>query len=104
MGRSRRFALVLLCATVTGAGWCAARLGGFEWSAIESTATAIWDRAAARAATVSSTDAGRVERAGVVVVPPPRRALPGAADQDRRETSFALGTFPPAEAPAVEAD
>ena len=39
MGRRRKFALVLLCATVTGAGWCAARLGGFEWSGIEGTAS-----------------------------------------------------------------
>src|SRR5207237_2826440 len=49
MGSGRKFALVLLCAMVTGAGWCAARLGGFEWSGIENSATAIWDRVAARA-------------------------------------------------------
>ena len=33
--RARQFALVLLCATVTLAGWCAARLGGLSWSDIE---------------------------------------------------------------------
>ena len=35
MARPRQFALVLLCATATLAGWSAARLGGFEWSDIE---------------------------------------------------------------------
>src|SRR5919204_3741866 len=103
MGRSRRFALVLLCATVTGAGWCAARLGGFEWSAIETTGTAIWDRAA-RAATVSSTDAGRVAMAAVVAVTTSRPELPEAADPDPREPSSGLGSISTAEAPAVEAD
>ena len=60
MARPRRFALVLLCATVTLAGWCAAKLGGFEWSGLENTAMPIWNRAAARGATTSSADAGRV--------------------------------------------
>ena len=60
MVRPRQFALVLLCGTVTLAGWCAARLGGFEWSGIENTATPIWNRGAARGATISSADAGRV--------------------------------------------
>src|SRR6266481_2030194 len=57
--RSRRFALVLLCGTVTLAGWCAAKLGGFEWSGLENTATPIWNRGA-RGATTSSADAARV--------------------------------------------
>jgi hypothetical protein len=60
MERPRRIALVLLCGTVTFAGWYGARLGGFEWSGIESTATPVWNREAARAATVSSADAERV--------------------------------------------
>ena len=42
MVRPRQFALVLLCGTVTLAGWCAARLGGVEWSALENTATPIF--------------------------------------------------------------
>ena len=60
MVRSRRFALVLLCGTVTLAGWCAAKLGGFEWSGLENTATPIWNRGATRGATTSSADAARV--------------------------------------------
>ncbi len=58
--RPRQFALVLLCGTVTVAGWCAASLGGFEWSGIENTATAIWNRGAAGGATASSADLGPV--------------------------------------------
>jgi hypothetical protein len=104
MGRPRRFALVLLCVTVTGAGWCAAKLGGFEWSGIETTARAIWHRAAARAATVSSIDAGRVAMAAVAAVRTSRRDLSEATDPDRRETSFGLASISTAEAPAVEAD
>jgi hypothetical protein len=60
MVRPRQFTLVLLCGTVTLAGWCAARLGGFEWSGLENTPTAIWNRGATRDATTSSADAGRV--------------------------------------------
>jgi hypothetical protein len=58
--RPRRIALVLLCGTVTFAGWCGARLGGVEWSGIESTATPVWNREAARAATISSAHGERV--------------------------------------------
>jgi hypothetical protein len=60
MGRARQFALVLLCATITIAGWCAARLGGLEWSGIENAATSIWNRGATRGATISSADAAPV--------------------------------------------
>jgi hypothetical protein len=104
MGRPRQFALVLLCVTVTGAGWCAARLGGFEWSGIETTARAIWHRAAARAATVSSIDAGRVAMAAVAAVRTSHRELSEAADPDPRETSFGLASISAVEAPAVDAD
>src|SRR5262245_56079450 len=99
MGRRRQFALVLLCATVTGAGWCAAMLGGFEWSGIESTATAIWDRAAARAATISGTDAGPVAIASVARVTTSRRDLPEPADPEPRATGFDLAAVSAAEAP-----
>ena len=47
MGRSRQFALVLLCATATLTSWSAARL--FEWSG--DTVASIWNRAAAPGAT-----------------------------------------------------
>ena len=103
MGSGRKFALVLLCATVTGAGWCAARLGGFEWSGIENSATAIWDRVAARAATVSSTDAGRVAMAAVAAVTTSRCELPEAVDPDPRATGFGLASISSADATAVEA-
>jgi hypothetical protein len=66
VARPRQFALVLLCGTVTVAGWCAAKLGSFEWSGIEKTATPIWNRGAARGATISSADAGPV---GVLLAP-----------------------------------
>jgi hypothetical protein len=101
MGRRRKFALVLLCATVTGAGWCAARLGDFEWSGIEGTARAIWDRAAARAATISSADAGPAAIASFGRVTTSYRKLP--ADPGPRETTFSLAGVSAAEAPAVEA-
>ena len=103
MGSGRKFALVLLCATVTGAGWCAARLGGFEWSGMENSATAIWDRVAARAATVSGTDAGRVAMAAVAAVTTSRRELPEAVDPDPRATGFGLASISSADATAVEA-
>ena len=56
MVRPRQFALVLLCGTVTLAGWCAARLGGVEWFDLENTATPIWNRGATHDATTSSVD------------------------------------------------
>jgi hypothetical protein len=60
MGRARPFALVLLCGGVTLAGWGAARLGGFDGSNIENTATLLWNRVATRGTTSSGVDAGRV--------------------------------------------
>src|SRR5262249_60165194 len=59
MGRPRRFALALLCATAAVAG-CAASVGGFEWAGIENPATRIWNRGTAGGATVASADAGRL--------------------------------------------
>src|SRR4029077_7431456 len=96
MGRPRQFALVLLCATATIAGWCAASLGGFEWSGIENTATAIWDRAAARAATIPS--AGRVRALLAQAI-----ASVGPTDPGEDETVFGLTSDSAAEARLVEA-
>jgi hypothetical protein len=96
MGRPRQFALVLLCATATIAGWCAASLGGFEWSGIENTATAIWDRAAARAATIPS--AGRVRALLAQAI-----ASVGPTDPGEDETVFGLASDSAAEARLVEA-
>ena len=122
MARPRQFALVLLCATVTIAGWCAARLGGFEWSGIENTATRIWNRGATRGAT-SSADTGPVgallahAMASVAAVTTSHRKLPEPAvasaavpgtdaatvDPGPSETAFGLAGVSAVEAPVVEA-
>jgi hypothetical protein len=115
VGRPRQFALVLLCGTVILAGWCAARLGGFEW--LENTATPIWNRGATRDATTSSADAGRVgaslarAMASVAAVAASHLKLPEPAvaavpaadaatvDPGPRETAFVLAGVSAAEAP-----
>jgi hypothetical protein len=119
VGRPRPFALVLLCGTVTLAGWYAARLGGFEW--LEHTAAPIWNRVATRDATTSSADAARVGAslaramasvaavaASHVKLPEPvgaSAAVPAAdaatGDPAPGETGFVLAGA--SEAPAVEA-
>jgi hypothetical protein len=115
VGRRRQFALVLLCGTVTLAGWYAARLGGFEW--LENTATPNWNRGATRDATTSSADAGRVGASlgramvSVAAVAVSHLKLPesavaavpaaDAATVDQTETGFVLAGV--SEAPAVEA-
>ncbi len=119
MARPRRFALVLLCATVTLAGWCAAKRGGFEWSGLEHTATPIWNRGATRGATTSSADAGRVGApltavmASVAAVATSHLKLPEPAvasaavpaadaatlDPAARETAFVLAGVSAVEAP-----
>jgi hypothetical protein len=123
MGRRRQFALVLLCGTVTFAGWGAAGLGGFDWSNIENTATTIWNRVAARGATASSADAGSV---GAAMAPARasltagisshlKRSEPALASAAGRateaatvdpatgETAFDLAGVSAAEAPVIEA-
>jgi hypothetical protein len=119
MVRPRQFALVLLCGTVTLAGWCAARLGGVEWSDLENTATPIWNRGATRDGTTSSADGEGVGAplaramasvAAVVTshlkVPEPAvasAAVPAAdAATVHRETAFVLAGVSAAEAPIVE--
>jgi hypothetical protein len=123
MARPRRFALVLLCGTVTIAGSCAARLGGFEWFGIENTATPIWNRGAAHGATILSADAGAVGAlqahaiASVAAVTTSHRKLPEPAvtsaavsptdaatiDPGPRETAFGLAGVSAAQVPVVEA-
>src|SRR5262245_16248501 len=114
MGRRRQFALVLLCGTVTFAGWSAAGLGGFDWSNIENTATTIWNRVATRGATTSSADAGSIgtaapARASLIAgvsshpkLPAPAAAAVPAADAARdgaaaREAGFDLAGVSAAE-------
>src|SRR5215813_1450875 len=121
MARPRRFALALVCATAAIGGWCAASLGGFEWSGIENPATPIWNRGAAGGATVASADAGPVRAllahaiASVAAVTTSHRELaePAVASaavpasdaatvgRGPRETAFRLAGV--SEAPVVEA-
>src|SRR5215831_18006524 len=106
MGRRRRFALALLCAT--------AAIGGFEWSGIETPATPIWNRGVADGAAVASADAGPLRAvlahavASVAAVTTSHRALPepaadaATADPGPRQTAFRLAGVS-AGAPVVEA-
>jgi len=113
MGRPRRFALALLCATAAVAG--AASVGGFEWPRIENAATRIWNRGAAGGATVASADAGPLRAllahaiASVAAVTTSHRELPEPAtdaatvDPGPRQTAFRLAGVSAAGAPVVEA-
>ena len=122
MGRRRQFALVLLCGTVTFAGWGAARLGGFVSTEIENTATLLWNRVATRGATTPGADAAST---GVAMAParaslvagvsshlkrsePAIAAAPAAdaatVDPATRETGFDLAGVSAAEAPLIESD
>src|SRR5215468_671992 len=118
MARPRRFGLALLCATAAIAGG-AARLGGFEWSGIENSATPIWNRGAA----IASADAGPVGAlltraiASVGAMTMSHRELSEPADAsaaapasdaatvdpDPRETTFGLASVSATEAPVIEA-
>src|SRR5262245_3534139 len=114
MGRPRRFALALLCATAGVAG-CAASLGGFEWAGIENAATRIWNRGAAGGAMVASADAGPLRAvlahamASVAAVTTSHRerpepaADPATVDPGPRETAFGLAGVSAAEAPSPDA-
>src|SRR6516225_2281462 len=114
MGRPRRFALALLCATAAIAG-CAASVGGFEWAGIENPATRIWNRGAAGGATVASADAGPLRAllahamASVAAVTTSDRELGEPAtdaatvEPGPRQTAFRLAGVSAAGAPVVEA-
>ena len=106
MGRPRQFALVLLCATVTLAGWSAARLGGFEWSDVEHTAASIWNRAAAPGATTPLPLAMAAATTLHLKLPAPavaHAAAPAAdaaaVDLNPRETGFGSRAPPPPRLP-----
>jgi hypothetical protein len=92
MARPRQFALV--CATVTLAGWSAARLGGFEWSDVKHTAVSIWNRATIPGATTSVPLA--IASATTLHLKRPAPAVAHAAadaavlDPDPREASLGL--------------
>src|SRR5262252_489844 len=104
MGRPRRFALALLCATAAVAG--AASVGGFE-------STPIWNRGGAGGATVASADAGTLRallaHAVASVAAGSHRELPAPAvdaatvEPGPRQTAFRLAGVSAAGAPVVEA-
>src|SRR5262249_20714077 len=113
MGRPRRFALALLCATGAVAG--AASVGGFEWPGIENPATPIWNRGAAGGAAVASADVGPLRAvlahaiASVAAVTTSDRELSAPAadaatvDPGPHQTAFRLAGVSAAEAPVVAA-
>ena len=112
MARPRQLALVLLCGTVTIAGWGAARLGGFEWSGIENIATPIWNRGPARGAAtppplLARNGSGRCDHVPSQAARACRRARPATdaamVDPAPRETAFVRGGVTAAEVPVVEA-
>jgi hypothetical protein len=90
MGKPRRFALALLCATVTLAGGGAARLAGLAWSDVEDTAISIWSRAAAQSATTQSAPALASVTSFHLKLPAPA-ADAAKVDADPRETALGLG-------------
>jgi hypothetical protein len=97
MGRSRRLALVLLCATVTLGGGCAARLASLALSDIQDTAMSMWNRAAARGATTSVAPAMAALASVHVKLPAPavaHAAVPATdattVDPDPREAASDL--------------
>jgi hypothetical protein len=100
MGRSRRFAPVLLCATVTLAGWGAARVAGLAWSDIEDSAMSIWSRAAAQDATTAPAPAlASVTSFHLKLPAPPADAA--KVDPNPHETALGLAGSA-ADASAVE--
>jgi hypothetical protein len=99
MGTSRRFALVLLCATVTVGGGCAARLAGLAWSDIENAATSIWSRAAAQSATSPSAPALASVTSFHLKLPAPATDA-ARVDADPHETALGLAGAAATAAPA----
>jgi hypothetical protein len=100
MGRRRQFALVLLCGTVTFAGWGAAGFGGFDWSNIENTATLLWNRVATRGATTSSADTGS---RGAAMAPARASLTAGISSHLKRsEPAAAVAAVPAADAVTVD--
>jgi hypothetical protein len=99
MGKPRQFGLVLLCATVTVGGGCAARLAGLAWSDIENTATSIWNRTAARGTTSPSAPALAAVTSFHIKLPAPA-ADAAAVEPDPRETALGLAGSAATAAPA----
>jgi hypothetical protein len=98
MGKPRRIALALLCATVTLAGGGAARLAGLGWSDIEDTASSIWRAAAQDATTESAPALASVTSFHLKLTAPSADAA--KVDPDARETAVRLAGPAAAAAPA----
>jgi hypothetical protein len=98
MGRRRQFALVLLCGTVTLAGWGAARLGGFDSSEIENTATLLWNRVATRGATTTGADAASTG----VAMAPARASLVAGVSSHLKRSEPAIAAAPAADAATAD--
>jgi hypothetical protein len=98
-----RFALVLLCGTVAVAAWCAAGLGGFEWSGIENAATSIWNGEAPRAATTPGADAGAESTSSKLALASAAMRATDTVTVDPAPHEAGSGGLSAAEAPIVEA-
>ena len=89
MGKPRRFALALMCATFTLAGWGAARVTDLAWTDIEDIAMSMWSRAAAQDATTASAPALASVTSFHLKLPAPAAGA-GTVGPDARETAFDL--------------
>ena len=98
-----RFALVLLCGTVAVAAWCAAGLGGFEWSGIENAATSIWNGWAPRGATTPGADAGAESTSSKLALASAAMRATDTVTVDPAPHEAGSGGLSAAEAPVVEA-
>ena len=98
-----RFALALLCGTVAVAAWCAAGLGGLEWSGIENAATSIWNGGAPRAATTPGADAGAESTSSKLALASAAMRATDTVTVDPAAHEAGSGGLSAAEAPVVEA-
>ena len=98
-----RFALALSCGTVAVAAWCAAGLGGLEWSGIENAATSIWNGGAPRAATTPGADAGAESTSSKLALASAAMRVTDTVTVDPAPHEAGSGGLSAAEAPVVEA-
>jgi hypothetical protein len=94
---------VLLCGTVAVAAWCAAGLGGLEWSGIENAATSIWTGGAPRAATTPGADAGAESTSSKLALASAAMRATDTVTVDPAPHEAGSGGLSAAEAPVVEA-
>src|SRR5262245_8294043 len=98
MGRQRQFALVLLCGTVTFAGWGAAGTGRFDPADVGHTATLPWNRVPTRDAATRDADAASIGMA----TPPARASLVAAVSSHLKRSEPAIAAAPAADAATVD--